>query len=289
MNWLDDANVALRTSLDDLRSMSADDFPQEQPVRVDVETPVVTIPLLVVKRDHADKLTVLNNGAVDLKRSQGKPIFQRSSWWQEINSHQIYVCDPGTVGEKSLALNWFQSSPPEWPNQLVTIALRLISGHLGIRDASRRTYYGSSAGGFTALLQLCADKNAKCVINNAQFDWTRWYAHHVNPVLKKHFNGSLAADVRQRWPHRANALAYLSKNAKPLNIAYYVNMASSYDRDIQLPIFEKYLSEYPTLCGSIFIHRHFDEPRGHNPLGKEATLRILNEVVVENTFDDFKK
>lgn len=277
MNWLEEENTTLRTSLDGLRDMSSEDFPVEQPLRVDVATPDVTIPLLVVKREHADRLTVLNNGAMDLKRSQGKPIFQRSSWWQEINSHQIYVCDPGTIGQQALALNWFQSEPPEWPNTLIAIVLRTISGYLGVSDASLRTYYGSSAGGFAALLQLCADKNARCLINNAQFDWTRWYAHQVNPVLKKHFNGSLAADVRRRWPHRINVLAYMSLNPRPLDVTYYVNMASGYDRDIQLPIFEEYLSKNPNLCGSISVHRYFDELQGHNPLHKETTLRILNE------------
>jgi len=276
MNWLEEENTALRTSLDGLRTLSADDFPEEHPIRVDVTTPEISIPLLVVKREHADRLTVLNNGAVDLKRSQGRPIFQRSSWWQEINTHQIYVCDPGTVGTDALPLNWMQGTPPLWVNSQITKSVRIIAAQLGIRDPKKRTYFGSSAGGFAALLQFRADKQAMCLINNAQFDWTRWYAHQVTPVLQRHFSGRTAADVRRYWPYRANALEHLLRTPGPLRVDYHVNMASSYDAKIQLPIFESFFSSNPSSCGSVNVCRYYDNEQGHNPLHKEATLDFLN-------------
>lgn len=276
MNWLEEENTALRTSLDGLRTISADDFPEEHPIRVDVTTPEISIPLLVVKREHADRLTVLNNGAMDLKRSQGRPIFQRSSWWQEINTHQIYVCDPGTVGTDALPLNWMQGTPPLWVNLQITKSVRIIAAQLGIRDPKKRTYFGSSAGGFAALLQLCADKQAGCLINNSQFDWTRWYAHQVTPVLQRYFPGRTAAEVRRYWPHRANALKYLLRTSDPLNITYHVNMASSYDTKIQLPIFENLFSSHQSSCGSVNICRYYDKDQGHNPLLKGPTLNLLN-------------
>lgn len=277
MNWIIDESAPLSVTIEELETFTGEEFQTEQPRRLDVKTPTAVVPLLVVRRNAAERVIILNNGAVDLERSGRKPIFQRSSWWQDFEAHQIYVCDPGSVGTEALALNWFQSSPPEWPSTHVATALRLISARLGVKDSSKRTYYGSSAGGFAALLQLCADKNANCIINNAQFDWTRWYAHHVTPVLEKHFDGALAVDVRKRWPHRANSVVYLSRNPRPLNIEYHVNMASAYDRDIQVPIFEKFLHSYPTLCGAISIHRYYDEPQGHNPLRKADTLKILNK------------
>lgn len=277
MNWLTDETTPTIVTIEELDAFTGDEFLAERPRRVDVKTRTTVVPLLVIRRQAADRVIILNNGAMDLSRSQGNPIFQRSSWWEEIDAHQIYVCDPGTLGPHALSLNWFQSPPPEWTNSHVTTAIRMIASRLGVRKSSKRTYYGSSAGGFAALLQLCTDKNARCIVNNAQFDWTRWYANYVTPVLKKHFDGALAAEVRKRWPHRANALVYLSRSPKPLNIEYHVNMASGYDRDIQLPLFETFLSEYPMICGAVSVHRYFDEPQGHNPLGKNETLRILNQ------------
>lgn len=276
MNWLEDKNSVLRRTLEDLRKMTRDDFRPEQPIRLDITSPDVTVPLLVIRREQADKLIVLNNGAVDLKRSQGKPIFQRSSWWQDIFSHQIYVCDPGTVGPDALALNWMQDTPPLWVNSLISKAVRIIARHLDVRDPANRTYFGSSAGGFAALLQLCADKQAKCLVNNAQFDWTRWYAHHVTPVLQTHFSGRSAAEVRKIWPHRANALEYLLRKPEPLSIEYHANTASSYDVDIQLPIFEKFFTANRSLCNSVVINRYYDNHQGHSPFPRTTTLDLLN-------------
>lgn len=276
MNWLEDKNSVLRISLDDLRKMTRDDFRPEQPMRLDITSPDVTVPLLVVRREYAEQLIILNNGAVDLKRSQGKPIFQRSSWWEDISSHQIYVCDPGTIGPDALALNWMQGTPPLWVNSLIAKTVRIIAQHLDVRNPLDRTYFGSSAGGFAALLQLSADKQARCLVNNAQFDWTKWYAHHVTPVLQAHFAGRTAAEVRKSWPHRANALQYLLRKPEPLNIEYHVNAASSYDIDIQLPIFETFFSANRSLCNSVVVHRYYDDQQGHSPFPRLTTLDLLN-------------
>lgn len=276
MNWLEEHCTVHRTSLRDLSDAINSDTPYEKPTRFDIISPEIVIPMLVVKRERADRLIILNNGAVDLTRSQGKPIFQRSSWWQDIEGHQIYVCDPGTVGPDALTLNWMQSAPPLWANSQVTKAVRIIANQLGVRNPTNRKYFGSSAGGFAALLQLCADKHASCLLNNAQFDWTRWFAHQVSPVLRKHFSDRTAAAVRASLAHRANALQYLGHKPLPLNIEYYVNMASKYDVEVQLPIFEKFFLSNQSLCGSIVTHKYYDDVHGHNPLQKSITLDLLN-------------
>ncbi len=276
MNWLEEENTALRTSLDGLRTMTAEDFPVEQPLRVDVATPDVTIPLLVVKREHADRLTVLNNGAMDLKRSQGNPIFQRSSWWQDIDSHQIYVCDPGTVGHEALSLNWMQSTPPSWIGHTLAKAIRPISHLLGVKSGSARIYYGSSAGGFGALSCLVYDPKAIAIVNNAQFDWTRWYAPQVREVLDKRFSGRTAAEVRNKWPHRANALYALTRRDSARTVQYWLNLASEYDRTVQLPVWIDMLNRHPTIAANFSLHCYHDENLGHNPLSRERTVDILN-------------
>lgn len=276
MNWLEEPCTVHRTSLRDLSDAINDYTPHEEPTRFDIISPEFVIPMLVIKRERADRLIVLNNGAVDLARSQGKPIFQRSSWWQEIDGHQIYVCDPGTVGPEALPLNWMQSAPPLWANSQISKAVRIIANQLGVRNPANRKYFGSSAGGYAALLQLCADKKASCLINNAQFDWTRWFAHQVSPVLHKHFAGSTAAVVRRSLPHRVNALQYLGRKPLALNIEYHVNMASKYDVEVQLPIFENFFSSNRSICGSIVTHKYYDDEQGHNPLQKPITLDLLN-------------
>lgn len=276
MNWFDPDGDSLFIDYDDLLTASPDIFEPETPRRVNVGLLGITLPLLVVRQKDADRVVILNNGAVDLKRSQGRPVFQRSSWWPDLASHQIYICDPGTVGPKALSINWFQTQPPLWIPSKVAGAARRISALLGVENAQDRTYYGSSAGGFAALLQLCGDSRAKAVINNAQFDWTRWFAPNVHQVLAKNFESRLAADVRAEWPHRANALQYLLRRSSDWRIQYHVNMASKYDAEIQYPIFMDFLQENPGLCRDITVHHYFDPQMGHNPISKPETLSLLS-------------
>lgn len=275
MNWLDVDSTITRVELEDIGHVKGDWFPTDVPTRLDLSVPAAVIPLLVVRRD-SQRLTVLNNGAVDLQRSEGRPIFQRSSWWQEIESNQIYVCDPRTVGDGALALPWIQSKPPHWFGPNMSRGIKAVSAALGISRPTDRVYYGSSAGGFTALMQLGSDRNARAVVNNAQFDWTRWFAHHVDPVLEQYFAGRSAAEVREKWPRRVNALQYLSTNERPLRVEYWVNMASEYDREIQFKIFQDFLVDNPHLNGEITVHQYFDEAQGHNPLPRDKTVEIIN-------------
>ncbi|WP_312794346.1 hypothetical protein [Kocuria sp.] len=278
MNWLESPEDPgeLRLSYEELNSLTAGEFAVDAPRRVTVRTAGIDVPLLVVRRPDTQRLIVLNNGAVDLKRSQGRPIFQRSSWWEEIDGHQLYVCDPGTVGEGALTLNWFQFSPDFWIGSRLAVIARSIGEVLGVHEARDRLYYGSSAGGFAALVQLCADPHARAVINNAQFDWTRWYPQFVSRVLATRFDNMLAADVRRRWPHRANALEYLLRRPQGLRIDYYVNVASGYDRDIQYALLLDFIREHPDRSGEITVHHYYDPEMDHNPLPKAATLNILN-------------
>lgn len=281
MNWIQTDEVQSTIDLTDIHQLNTDSFPIDSPVRFNIRTPDVVLPLLVINRCH-HKLTVLNNGAVDLKKSKGLPVFQRSSWWRDVSSNQIYVCDPRTVGCDALSIPWIQSRPPTWFGPDIVRAVTSISRLLNVDAATDRTYFGSSAGGYAALIQLGSDRHASAVVNNAQFDWTKWFPAQVNAVLDKYFSGLTAADVRRRSPRRTNALKYLSANKKPLRIDYWVNMASKMDREIQLDIFQKFFTKHPELIDSVTVRQYYYEKSGHNPLPRKQIVNILNGSKLEN-------
>lgn len=272
-----ESTATLKVDIDKLIDLPRSLFVADEPLRLDVQLSIgETLPLLIVARPGADSVLILNNGAVDLERSQGRPVFQRSTWSSEIHSHQIYVCDPGTVGDDALSLNWMQAKMPSWMPTQVTRAARVVSAKLGAPSPDQRTYFGSSAGGYAALIELAADRGAKAIVNNAQFDWTRWYAHQVKAVLDARYAGRLAADVRKNWPHRTSALKQLARNDQPLRIEYWVNMASKYDLEIPLKHFDDFFARHPALCDEVAVRRYHDAAMGHNPMPQSRTIEILN-------------
>lgn len=248
----------------------------DTPHRIDVIGEHSVLPFLVVPRTGADKVVVLNNGAVDHNIAQGRPVFQRSSWWHEIDHHQIFFCDPGTLGADQLSLSWGQLSKEHWVVYDAARAVKALSAQLGVQEPYRRVYYGSSAGGFMALALMAGDAGAAAVINNAQFDWTRWMATGLNPLREARFDNMLPSRLRKVHPVRTNVLNMLAKRRKPVRIIYYVNLASKHDREVDHPMFAAFVRSHPRLTRGVEIHSYEDPVAGHNPMSKEQTLEILN-------------
>lgn len=277
MTYLAIDDPARRLTLNELKVMPGTDIPADMPYRIDADLGFTLVPLLVIRRPQAERLVVLNNGSVSQERSGGRPVFQRSSWWSDIDAHQIFVCDPGTVGDGALALNWLQAERPRWIVRDLMKVLLVLSRSLGISRPEQRTYYGSSAGGFATLLELAYDRRASAIVNNPQIDWTRWYVHQARPVLAAHFSGLNAKQVREGFPKRANCLQSLADAGAQAKVDYWVNMASAHDRDVQLPISFEFIRAHPEICASFSLNMYYDEKQGHNPLSKPATIELLNK------------
>lgn len=272
----DDCGV-LSIHVDHLGDLTSRDFQEDSPRRVDLITKYCVIPLLVVRRSGADSTVIMCNGAVDQSLSQGKPVFQRSTWWREIDQHQIYVCDPATVGHEAVSLAWGQYSRKYWSVPDTARGVRAIANVLGSNQADQRAYFGSSAGGFLALALIYHDPDARAMINNAQFDWTRWYAPAVNKLRARRLKSMLPADLRTMYPLRTNVLNLLSTMNQGPRVDYWINTASDHDRLIDLPEFQQFAEQFPWIAHQMVCHQYSDEDAGHNPLSKTDTLRILAE------------
>lgn len=273
---LNEATKTAVYTMDDLRSLEPGIFLHGQRTRLDVKTDHTTLPFLVVSQAGAGQLTVLNNGAVDQEKALGRPIFQRSSWCQEINRHQVYFCDPGTVGDDRLSLAWGQLNEEHWVIYDAVRAIKQIARLLRVSSAEDRCYFGSSAGGFMALSMAANDAGSSALVNNSQFDWTRWMATGLNPLRELRFNNALPVDLRKKHPIRTNVLKLLAKRNRAVRIRYYVNLASKHDRDIDLPMFKAFVNNNPTLAKNIQTTEYWDENAGHNPLPRGETIRLLN-------------
>ncbi|MEW1979286.1 prolyl oligopeptidase family serine peptidase [Kocuria palustris] len=264
---LEDFTVALRS----------ESFPLDTQVRLTIQRGErAPLPLLLVRRPEAERVTILFNGAVDLERTGGQPIFQRSSWWRSIPTHQIYVCDPGTAGEDALSLNWGQESLAHDALPDIGSAVRALCSALGVHDSRRRTYFGSSAGGFLALMAAAQDEDPHVIVNNAQFDWTRWMRGGVVALSARRFNAAAPAALRRAIPWRTSALRRLSQRSTPLSVDYWVNIASPHDLKVDLTQAMSFVHDERALAERFAIHRYSDPVSLHNPLGREQTLELLS-------------
>lgn len=250
---------------------------------MDVVVGDITVPLLVVSRTGAQRVAIMCNGAVDQERAGGQPVFQRSTWSLAIEHHQIYVHDPATGAPDYLSLAWGHMSRDVWATDAIGEVVRAVAGALGCSSPEHRVYFGSSAGGFMALALLAGDANARALINNAQFDWTRWMATGVNALRHARFGGMLPADIRRHYPLTSNVLNLLADRGAPVRVDYHVNLASVQDRKQDLPTFQAFVRAYPKLSANVRVHEYFNAAAGHNPMPKVDTLHLINAAFDDST------
>lgn len=250
-----------------------------------ISTDSFVLPLMIVPRSEADSSLVLCNGAVDLERSQGLPVHQRSTWRDSLNQHLVFVCDPGTIGPEALSLAWGVLPGGAWCIPEASQAVRSVLDLIEAGDDLPRLYYGSSAGGFWALGLMHFDDGSAALINNAQFDWTRWMAGSVNKLRAARFNNALPADLRRLRPVETSVLRLLQTSSQLRQVDYHVNTASPHDLTVALPQAEAFVIESGSAGHDFRIHRYADAELGHNPLPRESTIRLMDESLRRMTGD----
>lgn len=256
-------------------------FPKSQLVkgalqRIDVITDQGALPFKIKHMPESKNLTIFSNGAVDLDRSGGEPVFQRSTWTDEISSQQIFVCDPGTVGPNALSLSWGQLSQEYWAIPEISVAIRSLSAIMGVNYGANRIYFGSSAGGFMSMCLAALDAQSHAIVNNAQFDWTRWMPEAVNKLRSARFRNLLPADIRRNYPQRSNALNLIKAVGDRCTVTYYVNVSSPHDANIDLKELENFIDAWEAGRKIFKINRYRDPATLHNPMSKPKIVKIIN-------------
>lgn len=263
-------------SVSEIDESTAAALPWEKPVQLNVEASGLSIPLLVVRRQGAERVVVLNNDAIDQELAQGLPVFQRSTWWQRIAHHQIYVCDPATVGDHATSLAWGNISETIWTPPSISQAVSAVSRALGVEASSRRLYYGSGGGGFMALALHGEDEGSSAVVDNALFDWTRGAPETVDLLRSKRFDNLLPDEIRDRWRLTADVLARLADRQVHIHCDYHVNLEAGEETIAALTAMDAFMKGHPSLSSGIRIFRHAEPARGAQPLDGAETIAAID-------------
>ncbi|MEE2524668.1 hypothetical protein [Pseudarthrobacter sp. J47] len=247
-------------------------------VDLDIENRGVVFPLRLHVKADSSRLVVLFNGAVDLSRKSGRE-FQRSSWTDEIDAHVVNFADPTIQQHPDMALSWGQGNLDHYYLESVAEIVAGICAALRIDPQKRtRLYFGSSAGGYQALVAAALDPGSLCVVNNPQVDWTRhFHESHINRLLKVGFNGLTVEELRESHPHRADVTEYMYKIGNYPETHFWVNAAFEHDILNQLNVFTTGVAK-----GAVHgdrpvhtVHLYSRTDQGHNPMFKVDTIRAI--------------
>ncbi|MDO5617811.1 hypothetical protein [Kocuria sp.] len=258
----------------DLTALSIDDFAVDVPTRLEVDLGTDVLPLLVVRR-AGNRAVAMFDGPVDTSTTMGAPAFQRSSWWPKINIHQIHVADPASTGPRALRTSWGQLQPEQSAIPSAVRAIKAVAEILGAGQADDRTYFGSSSGGFWAWNAAILDAGSRAVVSNPQTDWTRWSSASSADLLAQRFAGQSLEGFRHSHPGRCDVLEAWRMMHHPTRVDYWVNTATPYEAQVELPRVNSFKAQHPELAANLYIHEYCHEKAIHSPLDQRSTIAAI--------------
>lgn len=222
-------------------------------------------------------LTVLYNGAVDRTRSESAIVFQRKTWSQVFTSDVIHFCDPTLLPHPELTIGWGQLSPQKWAFDGYMRILRIFRKSLRFAPPAFTIHYGSSAGGFQALMAACLDHGSYALVNNPQMYVGNYYPNHRRRLFRDVFQD---ANSESHWmrtqPDRFSFLAQCKKQGRVPRSRVAINVASSADYTRQLtPMIEDLSNLGFTPSQKLRLELYWDPEAGHGALSKSATRKML--------------
>lgn len=235
--------------------------------------------------DYPNRLLVLLNGAVERTEDRDpREVFQRRSWVDLLDSNVLIMSDATIHPGNSLRIGWAQGNGTSALEHAMAECVDYFRRSLQIENENI-LFFGSSAGGYQAVALHSRFKGSRFVVNNAQFDWTRYYPSYVDKVLAHSFDSISVESARRNFPLRCNVLErFLDTNSR-IEGTYWLNVASSIDYKAQLPVLNAFMARraasQPNTPMDISVDYYVDKRAGHMPRGKEHTVGRINRALLE--------
>lgn len=227
-------------------------------------------------RKPADRLFVVLHGARD-PRAHAIPIFRRWSWHEMFPGSVLYVSDPTLeLDPEHMQLGWYLGRRENDPLDGLTQLVAGLAERLGL--ATRQVIaYGSSGGGFAALMLAARLGDATAVSINGQSNILKYHRKFVNRALELVFDCKNPAGLAPEEMRRMDAIAAFSRAHKARclyvqNIRdepHFNNHYLPFCRALKAPE-DGGVDETGRICTLLF-----DDPNGHGGEPKAIAPVIL--------------
>lgn len=238
----------------------------------------VDLPCRLKLLPGADRLFIMLNGAVD--RSKPLPVFARWNWGKALGGHVLAVCDPTLFLDDELRLGWFVGNRTMDPMRALHRTVETVRGLLGIA-ADRMVFYGSSGGGFAAIVAAAGLPQGRAVAINPQTDITLYYPRAVANITKVFAAGWTPQRCLDAYPLRWSALAAIAdarRGDRDLRVFYAQNLVDRGHHSRHFLPFCKQVKAPPTgglsVDATVLTHV-FSSPEGHGAEPPEVVKYVV--------------
>ena len=228
-------------------------------------------------KKESTKLVVMLQGAINRSKMQ-PPIFQRWSWSEEINASVLILNDPTLFGNQ-LRIGWWQGCEEQYAIPSAAEFIKLVIHKLGY-SSNDLLFFGSSAGGFSALMMAGHLKGSLAIVNNPQTNILAFREEDVQAFLQTKFGDISKKEGFSRYAIRFSASEWFKSIHYMPKIVYYQNVKDPFHFD------KHYLPFVQTLYQSALDPNEFQsilyaDDKGHYPLPAAKTVSIINDWVAK--------
>lgn len=233
---------------------------------------------LIRRKYTSQKLIVFGSGAYDNKKIK-LPVFQRYTWKDEFEENLIFYNDP-TLYLGDVTLAWGYGT--EKHHYLETIA-NILSKLIKIMKIKFEDIgiYGSSGGGFMAIVLATFIRGSKAIVNNPQTNIGKYYEGLIKRLFSIVYPEMDLKNALNFYPERVNLIELFKKENYIPNIKYFQNVACKFDMDNQ---FLPFINGLRSIDGSYFyskidIRLYSNKYENHSPLSKAKTILLIKEAL----------
>lgn len=220
-----------------------------------------------------DKLIVFHNGAV-AGGNVTVPVFQRHSLANRFETSSVFCMDPTLYLDGYLQIGWGVGKNENYYLENSSLILKKIVEKMKIR-LEDTVIYGTSAGGYLAIMMGIYLKGATVVADNAQLDARHWiYKDALDAILDSCF--AHAGDAL-KYPERFSVVEAFQKHHYVPRIYLHVNLCSKADNETQLVPFLQCAAKMREIkeYHGIEVILHFRPDKGHDGMSLEETEACL--------------
>lgn len=230
------------------------------------------------------ELLIMLPGAVN--RSKIIHNFQRFSWSDDFEYSVMSLLDPTIKNENNLSIGWFQGLSENYGIDNFILLLKNLFKVNNIKEENV-TFFGSSAGGFSALKLANTFLSSKIIAINPQVYISNYHKNEFDKLLNYSYKFLSKKSVLEKYKDRLSIDIDFQNRKVP--IWYYQNIVDSHHMKKHLQLYLKTLdskvfSEFNVRdsiekLNQLNIIYYEDPESGHSPPSKEKTIQIINQII----------
>ncbi len=241
-----------------------------------------------------NKMVIMLPGALD--RSKNINNFQRFSWSDDANYSLLTLLDPTIQESNNLGIGWFQGTKD---NYALPKLINLLKNILKINKISEKniSFFGSSAGGFSALKLANSFLNSKIIVINPQIYIYKYSKNEYEKLISYSYKELSKDEIISLYKDRL--MVDVDFTIRKEMIYYYQNIRdrdhlekhlNPYLKTLNRELFQLLdLNDKVTSDKKLYIFKYNDPESGHSPPNKEKTLAIIEDVIYNKIVNGYIK